>query len=230
MTIRIVICDANAVRSSRIAALLAADGMRVRCMTTVPPDATQRSFCDVLLVSDSLLTPEKLRESRAGADADAQVLVITTVAMSADGVRYIEAGAQDLLVPPYVPSEVVGKLRHATVRSAYVFAAEPVQCAQLRIDLERKELRRRGRVISMTANEFRLIDALVRRAGCLTTTGMLRQALWGEEEGGTLKALAAYVRAIRVKLEQDPDHPKVLSTEPGVGYRWMPVQPLAEMP
>jgi DNA-binding response OmpR family regulator len=67
---------------------------------------------------------------------------------------------------------------------------------------------------------------LVERAGCITTAAMLRQMLWGDAEGGTVKSVNAYVRAIRLKLEQDPDRPVILTTESGIGYRWMCVEPM----
>ena len=227
LTARIVICDPNPVRAARLSAPLAADGCRVRCEVTVPGDIGTAAHGDVLLLSVELWTAEQLQAARLEASFQAHVIVVLSSTDAEVATRYVEAGARDLLMPPFLPEQVIRRVRSASRCEDLALTDRAVQCNGLSIDRKRREIRRKGRIVALSANEFSVVNALVSRAGGITTTGMLRQALWGDEVGGTAKLLTAYVRAIRSKLEQDPDRPELLTTEPGVGYRWMPVEPVA---
>ena len=225
MTSRIVICDPNPVRSARLSAPLAADGLRVRCEAALPSDVGTQAHCDVLLLCSELCSPAQLQQARLLSAMDAQIVVVIASNGTDEATQYVDAGAHDVLLPPYLAGHVVGRVRAASQRAAIDLSDGPVQCATVNIDLKRREIRRKGRLVAFTANEFCVLQALVQRAGHITTTRMLRRALWGDDAGGTLKSLTAYIRAVRAKLEQDPDHPFILTTESGIGYRWMGVEP-----
>ena len=89
----------------------------------------------------------------------------------------------------------------------------------LEVDLDRHEVRRRGRVVPPTPTEFRILRVLAERPGAVCTNRMILEQVWGEEFADCTHYLRLYVGYLRKKLEEDPRHPRLLVTEWGVGYR-----------
>ena len=114
LTARIVICDPNPVRAARLSAPLAADGCRVRCEVTVPSDIGTAAHGDVLLLSVELWTAEQLQAARLEASFQAHVIVVLSSTDAEVATRYVEAGARDLLMPPFLPEQVIRRVRSAS--------------------------------------------------------------------------------------------------------------------
>jgi two-component system KDP operon response regulator KdpE len=94
-----------------------------------------------------------------------------------------------------------------------------VSSGGFRIDLERREVSLGGRIVKLTALEYRLLEALVRRNGKVATHGQLLAEVWGPGGEGNTHYLRIYMAMLRRKLEADPTRPRHFITEPNVGYR-----------
>jgi two-component system KDP operon response regulator KdpE len=87
------------------------------------------------------------------------------------------------------------------------------------VDLERRVVERAGVPVHLTRTEYRLLEALVQSAGRVLTHRQLLEAAWGPNYVGQTHYLRVYMGQLRHKLEADPTRPRLLRTEPGVGYR-----------
>ncbi|MBA3851001.1 MAG: winged helix-turn-helix transcriptional regulator [Chloroflexi bacterium] len=87
------------------------------------------------------------------------------------------------------------------------------------LDLDSRELRRDGRAVHLRPKEFGLLDLLARHPGRTFTRRQLLDRVWGSDRDGDPRTVDVHVRWLREKLEEDPEHPRLLMTVRGVGYR-----------
>ncbi len=149
------------------------------------------------------------------------VLVLSARSVEKAKVQALDAGADDYLVKPFGLAELHARLRvqlrHAAQTS--LAGAATLQTGALHIDLEARSVLRDGRAVRLTATEWRLLEALARRAGRVVGASQLLRDVWGPgslEQGHYLRI---YMRQLRRKLEADPARPQLLLTEAGLGYR-----------
>ena len=150
------------------------------------------------------------------------VIVLSARAQEAEKVQALDAGADDYLVKPFGAAEL-----HARVRVALRHAAQTTlqgsavvtAAGKLRIDLLARTVSRGGEPVRLTATEWRLLEALARRADRVVTGTQLLRDVWGPGHTDQGHYLRIYIRQLRQKLEETPTHPKVVLTETGVGYR-----------
>lgn len=148
------------------------------------------------------------------------VIIISARHREHEKVRALDQGADDYLTKPFGAAELLARLRVA-LRHA---APPPPQGAlfeleDLRVDLERREVSVAGRPAKLTPLEFRLLEALLQRAGRVATHQQLLAEVWGPAGEGQNHYLRIYMAQLRKKLEADPNRPRFFLTEPGVGYR-----------
>jgi two-component system KDP operon response regulator KdpE len=149
----------------------------------------------------------------------APIVVLSARGREEDKVNALDAGADDYLTKPFGVNELLARLRVA-LRHAQPGAAEPsaIEAGPLRIDLARREVTVEGREVRLTPTEFRLLALLGRHAGKVLTHRQILREVWGPNA-----TEAHYVRVqmaeLRKKIEADPARPRLLVTEPGVGYR-----------
>ena len=93
------------------------------------------------------------------------------------------------------------------------------EAGQVRVDLVRRRVFRGDVEVHLTPTEYKLLAALVRHAGRVITHRQLLEEVWGANYAGQTHYLRVYMAQLRHKLERDPARPRLLSTEPGVGYR-----------
>lgn len=134
-------------------------------------------------------------------------------------VWYLEAGATDYAGGPVTSVEVAARLRRILRRSKAKPRSDVVRVGDLLIDVDGYQVRHRGRIVSLTRLEFRLLLALAKRAGRVCTHAELLAEVWGEEFAPCIHYVRLYIGYLRKKLEDDPRDPQVLATEWGVGYR-----------
>ena len=152
----------------------------------------------------------------------APVIVLSARDQEAQKVAALDAGADDYLTKPFGVGELLARIRSALRRRGGgedATARQHYRQGGLEVDLERHQARLDGTPVHLTPVEFRLLAALVRRAGKVITQRQLLREVWGpthEEDGHYLRI---YMRQLRAKLEADPAQPRFLLTEPGVGYR-----------
>jgi two-component system KDP operon response regulator KdpE len=149
--------------------------------------------------------------------------VIVISARDAEGhkVRLLDAGADDYLVKPFGVGELLARLR-VTLRhrgTAVAAAVTRWQHGGVEVDLAAQRVRRDAEPLHLTPTEFRLLARLVRSAGRVVTHRQLLADVWGAEFTEHTHYLRLYMGQLRAKLEADPGEPRLLLTEPGVGYR-----------
>jgi len=152
----------------------------------------------------------------------APVIVLSARGRELDKVAALDAGADDYLTKPFGVGELLARLRVAIRHRAAIakHADEPVIAVdRLRIDLARREVTVGERAVRLTATEYRLLVLLARNAGRVLTHRQILQEVWGPGHAGETHTVRVHMAELRKKLEENPARPKLLLTEPGVGYR-----------
>ena len=139
-----------------------------------------------------------------------------------DKVTALDLGADDYLTKPFGASELLARIRVALRHAALPPGSQPqpvFQTGDLRVDLVRRQVFRGDEEAHLTPTEYKLLAALIRQAGRVITHRQLLQEVWGTNYGDQSHYLRVYMAQLRHKLERDPTRPRLLTTEPGVGYR-----------
>lgn len=148
------------------------------------------------------------------------VIVVTVRDSQAQKVSALDRGADDYVTKPFDMDELLARMR-ATMRRSSPEETRPTtrRYGELEIDLLRKLVTRQGRQIHLTATEYLLLQAFVTRPGQLLTQRWLLSAVWGPDYHEETN-VRVYVGHLRRKLEEDASNPRLILTEPGLGYRW----------
>ena len=164
---------------------------------------------------------EACREIR-GLAPKVGIVMVTVREAEHDMVRALEAGADDYVTKPVRFRELVARMHAVLRRLRSENATEPavIDVGNLRLDIERRLLSKKGAVVHLTPTEFDLLALLMRNRGVPLTHAKLLRAIWGPEYGTELDYLRSYVRTLRKKIEDDAGNPKYILTEPWVGYRF----------
>ncbi len=148
------------------------------------------------------------------------IIVISARGREQDKIAALDAGADDYLTKPFSMGELLARLRVALRRAATDEGGEPVfVLGDLRVDLGARLVFRGEAEVHLTPIEYKLLSALVRHAGRVLTHRQLLRDVWGPNAVDHTHYVRVYMTQLRHKLEDDPSRPKVLLTEPGVGYR-----------
>lgn len=151
------------------------------------------------------------------------IIVLSVRDSERDKVAALDIGADDYLTKPFGVEELLARIRVALRHSAQSKASgQPVvRSGPLEIDLAEYRVTRSGVEVRLTATEFKLLAHLAAHAGRVLTHRAILTAVWGPEYAEHVEYLRVYMRQLRKKLEADPEHPEILTTEPGIGYRFM---------
>ena len=166
---------------------------------------------------DGIEVTQRLREWY-----QAPILVLSARGQERDKIRALDAGADDYVTKPFSVGELMARVRVALRhRARGDGAAEPevVEVGDLRIDHGRRTVTLEGRPVKLTPIEFRLLFALARHPGRVLTHDHLLREAWGPAHTHQHHYLRVYMAQLRHKIERDPSRPRLLLTEPGVGYR-----------
>jgi two-component system KDP operon response regulator KdpE len=149
------------------------------------------------------------------------ILVLSAVGEEEQKVRALQAGADDYITKPFGSRELVARLQAALRRGGRAEAQEPrIAVGELEIDLAARVVRRSGTDVHLTPIEFDLLRVLVRNRGRLMTHRALLGEVWGPEYGDDVQTLRTHIARLRGKVEGDGQGPRVIVTDPGVGYRF----------
>jgi two-component system KDP operon response regulator KdpE len=159
---------------------------------------------------------EVLRETRTWSSVP--VIVLSARGEESDKVMALDQGADDYLTKPFGMAELLARLR-VMLRRARVGAQEVISAGDVTIDLRRYLVLRAGREVHLTPTEFDLLRVLASEAGKVLTHRQLLERVWGGYAAENSQQLRVYVNYLRRKLEDDASHPRLIVTEPGVGYR-----------
>lgn len=150
------------------------------------------------------------------------IVILSTRRQLEDRVAGLDTGADDYIVKPFEPAEMVARVRAQLRRFGQLNAAEGnmvIHAGHVVIDPARQDALVDGRPAGLTHKEFELVQLLAGRLGKAVSRDFLVEHLWAADELGSDKNVAVYIRRIRQKIERDPDAPEVLLTVRGFGYR-----------
>jgi two-component system KDP operon response regulator KdpE len=186
-------------------------------------DLLVRSGPDVVLLDLGLPDADGLdlaREIRGWSKVP--IIVVSARGKEEDKIQALDLGADDYLTKPFGSGELLARIRVALRHVAESLDAvpEPVtEIGSLRMDFASREVRLDGTPVHLSPNEYALLAALVRNAGKVLTHRQLLHEVWGGLPAAQSTYLRVYMASLRKKLEPDPARPRLLLTEPGVGYR-----------
>jgi two-component system KDP operon response regulator KdpE len=151
------------------------------------------------------------------------VIVISVRETQEEKVAALDAGADDFVSKPFGMKELLARMRAVRRRAGGEDDPQPVlRFDELEIDLLKKLVTLDGRRIHLTPTEHRLLEAMATNPGKLLTHAWLLRKVWGPGYGTESNYLRLYVRQLRQKLGDAPSAPRWITTEPGLGYRWLP--------
>ena len=159
---------------------------------------------------------------RVPALADVPVIFLSAYGRDQIIARALESGADDYIVKPFSPTELVARVQTALRRRAapeLTEPSEPYRLGELTIDYAGRRVHLAGRPVRLTDIEYRLLVELSVNAGQVLTHEHLLQRVWGPGHSGQPGAVRTFVKNLRRKLEDDADNPKYIRTETRVGYR-----------
>jgi DNA-binding response OmpR family regulator len=149
------------------------------------------------------------------------IVMLTARGDEADRIVGLELGADDYIVKPFSPKELVARIRAVLRRTgAGAGGAEVLRVAEIEVDLRRMRVSVSGRPVELTPTEFDLLATLVREPGRVFTRGQLLDAVRGVAFESYERAVDAHVKNIRKKIEPTPGQPRYILTVHGVGYRF----------
>jgi DNA-binding response OmpR family regulator len=155
---------------------------------------------------------------RIRAESDIPILILSVRGEEDDVVRGLDLGADDYVVKPFSPRQLVARIHAVLRRSAASPTPSPLIVGDLTLDVARHEVRRPGQPpIQLTPLESRLLETLMRNSGHVLPSDTLISHVWGSERGDRVM-LKQLVKRLRSKIEPDPSKPTYLETVPGVGY------------
>ncbi len=150
------------------------------------------------------------------------VIVLTAHHQQSDKIRALDAGADDYVTKPFDTEELLARVR-ATLRRVPQSNPTPtlVRVDGVEIDLARRRVTLAGAPVHLTRTELALLEILVSHPGKLLTQEFLLREVWGQGYGRESNYLRVYVGQLRKKLGDDAARPRLILTEPGIGYRWI---------
>jgi len=160
--------------------------------------------------------------SRLRGWTDVPIIVLSVREAQEEKVRALDAGADDYVTKPFAIDELLARMRAVRRRVSSEQEEAVLRFDDLTVDLGRQAVRLGDRLVHLTPTEYRLLQAMATHPGKLLTHGWLLQKVWGPGYGRESQYVRVYVRQLRQKLGDDAARPRLILTEPGLGYRWKP--------
>jgi two-component system response regulator MtrA len=152
------------------------------------------------------------------AESGVPIVMLTAKSDTVDVVLGLESGADDYMIKPPKTQELVARLR-ARLRRTEAEPAEQLAIGDLTIDVPGHQVTRDGTPIALTPLEFDLLVALARKPRQVFTREVLLEQVWGYRHAADTRLVNVHVQRLRSKIERDPEHPEVVLTVRGVGYK-----------
>ena len=154
---------------------------------------------------------------------DCPIIVLSVRDTEREKVAALDKGADDYLTKPFGIEELLARVRVALRHSSRTQGAQSstVKAGRLLVDLAWHTVTRDGEEVKLTGTEFNLLAYLAANRGRVLTHRSILTHVWGPEDADHTEYLRVYMRQLRKKLEVDPEHPQIIVTEPGIGYRFL---------
>ncbi len=151
------------------------------------------------------------------------IIVLSVRDSERDKVAALDAGADDYLTKPFGVEELLARVRVALRHSTQPLGTQSkvVKAGQLVIDLAFHIVKRGGEEVKLTGTEYKLLSYIAGNHGRVLTHQSILTNVWGPADSDHTEYLRVYMRQLRKKLEEDPERPQYILTEPGIGYRFM---------
>jgi len=177
---------------------------------------------DLVLLDMNMPAMDGLETCRAiRVDSEVPIIMLTVRGAEKDKVQALDAGADDYVVKPFGMAELLARIRAALRRAETDETSLTVSARELNIDLGKRHVEVRGKALHLTPKEFDVLRELVAHHGRPVAHRRLLQTVWGPEYGGEIEYLRVVVNQLRKKIEAEPTKPKLIRTEPWIGYRFV---------
>jgi two-component system response regulator MtrA len=221
MRTRILVIDDDPALAEMLTIVLRNEGFD----STVVGDGTQalaaaREFRPDLVLLDLMLPGmngiDVCRVLRA--DSAVPIIMLTAKADTVDVVLGLESGADDYVIKPFKPKELVARVR-ARLRRTDDEPAELLTIGDVLIDVPAHKVTRAGQVIALTPTEFDLLVTMARKPRQVFTRDVLLEQVWGYRHPADTRLVNVHIQRLRAKIETDPENPEIVLTLRGVGYK-----------
>ncbi|MDX2377053.1 MtrAB system response regulator MtrA [Microbacterium sp. LRZ72] len=221
MTSRILVVDDDTALAEMIGIVLRAEGFEpLFCVDGAAAVEAFRAEQPDLILLDLMLPGMDGIEvcTRVRAESGVPIIMLTARTDTADVVKGLESGADDYIVKPFNPKELVARIR-TRLRPAPEASQTVLHIGDLSVDVDAHEVRRDDEPIALTPLEFELLVALAEKPQQVFSREMLLEQVWGYHYKADTRLVNVHVQRLRAKVELDPDNPKIVTTVRGVGYR-----------
>ncbi|MDF1488439.1 MtrAB system response regulator MtrA [Tessaracoccus caeni] len=219
---RILIVDDDEALSEMLQIVLRQEGFdTIRCATGTDAVADfRRSRADLVLLD--LMLPGRdgvavCRDIRALSGVP--IIMLTAKSDTSDVVSGLDAGADDYVAKPFRTKELVARVRTRLRRNSNEAGADVLRIGDLTISVSSHVVRRGETTLSLTPLEFDLLLAMAKRPGHVFTRDALLDEVWGYRDSADTRLVNVHVQRLRAKVERDPEHPEIVVTVRGIGYR-----------
>jgi two-component system response regulator MtrA len=221
MTTRILVVDDDTALAEMIGIVLRSEGLEPTFCAdgSGALDAFRASKPDLVLLDLMLPGMDGIQVcSQIRAESGTPIIMLTAKSDTADVVAGLESGADDYIVKPFNPKELVARIR-TRLRPTPTQSADRLLIGDLEVDVIGHEVRRGDKRINLTPLEFDLLLALASKPQQVFTREMLLEQVWGYHYKADTRLVNVHVQRLRAKIEDDPDNPRIVMTVRGVGYR-----------
>jgi len=149
------------------------------------------------------------------------VIILSVRDTEEEIVSALDAGANDYLVKPFRTGELLARIRTSFRQITNREQSPLIQTVDLTIDLANRVVRKSNEPVKLTATEYSLLSLLARNENKVLTHQQILREVWGPTFTEQSQYLRVFIGQIRKKIEDDPNHPKILITEPSIGYRFV---------
>jgi two-component system response regulator MtrA len=221
MNAKILVVDDDTALAEMIGIVLRAEGFEISfCADGSEALDAFRAFAPDLVLLDLMLPGMDGIEvcSLIREESGIPIIMLTAKSDTADVVKGLESGADDYVVKPFNPKELVARIR-TRLRPSPEAPSGTLVVGDLVLDVAGHEVLRGSEKINLTPLEFELLLALALKPQQVFTREMLLEQVWGYHYKADTRLVNVHVQRLRAKVEADPDNPRIVMTVRGVGYR-----------
>jgi two-component system response regulator MtrA len=221
MKSRVLVVDDDPALAEMLSIVLRGEGFDTAVVSDGPRalPAVREMRPDVVLLDLMLPGMNGIDVCRAiRAESGVPIVMLTAKSDTVDVVLGLESGADDYVIKPFKPKELIARIR-ARLRRTEAEPAEMLAIGDVSIDVPAHQVTRGGVPISLTPLEFDLLVALARKPRQVFTREVLLEQVWGYRHAADTRVVNVHVQRLRSKVERDPERPEVVLTVRGVGYK-----------